>query len=368
MWTANVRSVHSPSSAAALAVALLSLASRVEAATCDGTGILEPPLRADEQLIVAMSPASGYERTTLYQVPDSAPPSDRKLVILLHGGGETNREDQLSDMRATGWMQIAESDGVVIAYPTAMQDPDDPDSRLNWNDGRLGTDIWAMPDHANIDDAGYISEVMDYAQQNLGVGGRIYVLGISNGGMMSLRLTTDPRTQHRIQRMVTMVAQIPTDRWTQPIGAVPLMMIAGTADPLMPFTGGDILIQAESEDGTPLGDPTYASSVVSFNQTLKRFINVNGCAPTPTTRNFPDVDHDGIRVREMDYCLPSRTVRAYLVVNGGHRWPGVGDNSPDWTRACYVTDSGFHYYVTAGPTTLDGFRATNVAWQYFSAP
>src|SRR5262245_54639089 len=215
MWNTSVRSAHLTSGTAALAAAFLCLATGVESAPCDGSGMLEPPLRPDEILNVAMSPASGYERTTLYQVPESAPPSDREMVILLHGGGETNREDLLSDMRARGWMQIAESDGVVIAYPTAMQDPSDPDARLVWNDGRLGTNYWSMPDHQNIDDAGYIAEVMDYGQQNLSVGDRIYVLGISNGGMMALRLTTDSRTQHRIQRMVTMVAQIPTDRWTE---------------------------------------------------------------------------------------------------------------------------------------------------------
>ena len=265
-------------------------------------------------------------------------------------------------------MEIAESEGIVLAYPTAMQDPDDPNARLNWNDGRLGTDIWSMPDNANIDDVGYLAEVMDFAQQQLGVGNRIFVLGISNGGIMAFRLATDPRTQGRISGMVTMVAQIPVDRYAIPVAPVPLLMISGTADPLVPYPGGDIWIQPELDSGRPLGDPLYSSAVVSVSETLRRFLEAHGCGARPTVRNFPDTDGDGIFVREMTFCPQTEVVQAYVIVAGGHRWHGIGDNSEDWVRECYAVDTGsftFNYYVGVGPSSLDGFSATRAAWRFF---
>lgn len=337
-------------------------------APCRGSGELDPPLRADEFWHEQFSPASGYERTALFQVPQSAPAEDRALVVLLHGGGGSNREDILSDMRFTGWVEIAERDGIVLAYPTAMQDPSDSSARLNWNDGRLGTDAWSMPDHANIDDLGYLAEIIDFAQNQLSVGERVYVLGISNGGMMALRLATDSRTQGRIGAMTTLVAQIPEDRFDQEVSAVPLLMIQGEIDPLIPSSGGEIWIQPELNDGRPIGEPVYSSRVVSFEDTLARFIAAHGCRAQPRVRNLPDKDGDGIYVREITFCPMKQAVQAYLVVGGGHRWHGIGDNSKDWTRECNTLDTGsatFNYYVQVGPSTLDGFSATRAAWRFF---
>lgn len=342
-------------------------AQQAQSAPCRGSGELEPPLRADEFFHVAFSPASGFERTALFQVPATAPPDDRTMVILLHGGGNSDREDLLSDMRSTGWVEIAEREGIVLAYPTAMQEPGKPNARFNWNDGRLGTDIWSMPDNVDVEDVGYLAEIMDFSQDQLGVGERIFVLGVSNGGMMAYRLAADPRTQGRIRGMVAMVAQIPVDRAGIPVAPVPLLMISGNLDPLTPYQGGDMFVQVELQSGQPLGDPIYSGTVVSFGETLQRFLGAHGCSARPRLRNLPDSDADGIFVRELSFCAQTAVVKAYLVVSGGHRWHGIGDNSEDWVRDCFVVDTGsssLNTFVFVGSTGLDGFSATRAAWRF----
>jgi poly(3-hydroxybutyrate) depolymerase len=145
-------------------------------------------------------------------------------------------------------------------------------------------------------------------------------------------------------------------------------MISGNTDPLMPYRGGDILVQVELDGGWPLGDPIYSGTVMSFRQTLQRFLTAHGCSTRPMIRSLPDSDGDGIFVRELTFCPQTEAVQAYVVVDGGHRWHGIGDNSEDWVRECDVIDTGsftLNTYVFVGSTSLDGFSATRAAWRFF---
>lgn len=341
---------------------------RAEALSCGGSGEFEPPLGNDEFLHQAYSPASGHDRVTLFQVPASAPASDRVLVMLLHGGGDDDLEELLSSMRDTGWPELAAQQGIVLAYPTGSKDPQDPTGTYNWNDGRLGTDIWPMPDHADIDDVGYLAEVMDIAQRDFAVGQRIYVMGISNGGMMALRLAGDSRTRGRIRAMATVVAQLPLDRAAQPLAALPSLLINATRDPLIPFRGGEILTQLETAGGAALGAPIYGGEVISFRSTLRRVLTANGCSLDKQSRWLADGQDDGTRVLATRYCGTSAKVQTVVVAGGGHRWQGRGGNQAEDVRPCYsVSLNGLdlNYYIRAGLSTQDGFDATVAAWRFF---
>lgn len=338
------------------------------AQACSSDGDFDPPLRHDERLVEAYSPASGVTRTTLFQIPDSAPTSDRVMVILLHGGGDHYLEDMLSDMRDTGWTELAEREGIVLAYPTALKQPDDPFGTFNWNDGRLGTGVWSMPDEQDIDDVAYLAEVMDTAQRDYGVGERIYVMGISNGGLMAFRLASEAATNTRLRAMATVVAQIPRDRADKPLAAIPTMLISGTKDPIIPFQGGEILTRMETPDGIAIGDPVYLGEVTSYQATLSRLLAAHGCGTGKTVRWLPDRTGDGTQVVAYSYCGAAGTVQSIVVAGGGHRWQGVGDNSPANVHPCYSVQSGnidFTYYLDAGLSTQDGFNATQAAWRFF---
>lgn len=343
-------------------------ASHAQAQVCATSGELDPPLRVDEFFYQAYSPASGGERTALFQIPASAPPAGRRLVMVLHGGGDYDRNDLYSHIRQSGWTDLAEREGVVLVYPSGSKDPADPGDTFNWNDGRLGTGLWPMPDNQDVDDVGYLAEIMDIAQRDYGVGEQVYVMGISNGGMMALRLAADARTRGRIKAMATVVAQLPLDRAASPLAAVPTLLVNATADPLMPYRGGELLTQLESADGSPLGAPIYGGEVISFRATLQRVLAAHGCGPERQSRWVRDRSDDGTRVRLDSYCGSSATVKDAVVFGGGHRWHGQGDNSVESVRPCFTTAVGgfdLTYYVNAGLTTLDGFNASEAAWRFF---
>lgn len=343
-------------------------ASHVQAQVCATSGELDPPLRSDEFLYQVYSPATGAERTALFQIPTTAPLSDRRLVIVLHGGGDRDLNDLLSHIRQTGWSGLAEREGIVLVYPLATKDPTDPADTFNWNDGRLGTGIWSMPDNQGVDDAGYLAEIMDIAQRDYGIGDRIYVMGISNGGMMAFRLASEVRTRDRIKAIATLVAQVPLDRAGGAFTAIPMLLINGTSDPLIPYRGGEILTQLELADGSPLGAPIYGGEVISARATLQRVLAAHACSTERRSLWVKDRSDDGTRVRIDSYCGISRAVQNVTVFGGGHRWHGQGDNSAESVRPCFNTTlNGYDvtYYVKAGLTTLDGFDATEAAWRFF---
>jgi len=126
----------------------------------------------------------------------------------------------------------------------------------------------------------------------------------------------------------------------------------------------------ELDDGWPLGDPLYSSAVVSFAETLGRFLNAHGCGARTVIRDFFDTDGNAIFVREMTVCPQTEVVQACVIVEGGYRWHGIGDNSDDRIRECDVVNTGsftLNTYVFVGSTTLDGFIATRSAWRFFRA-
>jgi len=348
--------------------------SSVQAAAED----LDPPLAEGEFLVQAYSAASVAVRTTLFYIPPSAPARSRALVMVLHGGGETDLGELLNRMRRTGWNELADRDGFVVAYPTGLKDPNDPDARYNWNDGRLGTDIWAMPDHADIDDVGYFAELIAGAQAYYGVGERAYAIGISNGGYMAHRLAMDARTNPLLRAIGTVVSQIPTDIYAMGLPApMPLFAVAGSEDPLVPFNGGPVTIQLELEDGTPVGAPIVESTVTSFADSVGLYLQYNGCDPGRVIdTKLPDTVDDGTYVEYFGFRRCGQTgaagqradVAAYVVWGGGHRWQGRGGNGPDEVRSLRTENVGgveVQYWISGGLSTQDGFDTTESAWNFF---
>ena len=69
---------------------------------------------------------------------------------------------------------------------------------------------------------------------------RVYVAGASNGGMMALRLACE-----RTGRLAAVAVVIANQPWPQvercrPTVPLPLILINGTDDPLMPWGGGPV--------------------------------------------------------------------------------------------------------------------------------
>ncbi|THB64500.1 MAG: esterase, partial [Desulfovibrio sp.] len=145
------------------------------------------------------------------------------LVIVLHGGGGT--AEAMDRQKDYEFSEKADQLGWILVFPQGVD--------KQWNDGRvdLNRDV-------SLDDVGFISALIDKCLARYGADpSRVYVAGMSNGGMMTLRLAID--LSHRLAAAAAVTANLPVILETaQPVQPIPLMLINGTDDPVVPYYGG----------------------------------------------------------------------------------------------------------------------------------
>jgi len=267
-------------------------------------------------------------RTYIFYVSDSARQTGAglPLVVALHGGGGT--AEQM--MRFSRFNALAAKEGFAVAYPQGIG--------RAWNDGR----IFRGRSETDADDVGFIRAVVADAATLAPLDRRrFFAAGISNGGFMSFRLACAAADLFRAIAPVT--ATMPSDLAPHCKLAVPVsvLLINGTADPLVPYGGGHVR--------GPFGAPRGA--IWSTDRTIAFWAQHNRCAAAPAIAAWPDRDTgDGSRVIETDWrgCAGGR-VRLLRIEGGGHTWPGGTQ------------------YLPAGwiGTTNRDFDATEAIWNFF---
>jgi polyhydroxybutyrate depolymerase len=196
------------------------------------------------------------------------------------------------------------------------------------------------------DDVAFIAKLIEkYVVSGVADPKRVYVTGISNGGAMAMTLAC---TRAELFAAVASVIMNLTDASAQachPARAVPMLMMNGTADPLIPYGGGR---------GTSrfAGDGFW-----STEETLLFWRRVNGC----DARDAASVDLDDrdtsdqtTVTRITSRCPQGRDVVLYRINAGGHRMPA---SFPD-TRFARLVNLMF------GPQNhdIDGAEAI---WAFF---
>lgn len=244
-------------------------------------------------------------RTYFVSLPDSYDKTKKHpLVLALHGGGGLAALFDRSTKKTLS--AAADKRGVVIVYPQGIEGA--------WNDGRQ--ERFAIENKTPQDDLGFLSKLIDviHARYNTDPE-RTYATGISNGGFMSIRLAMD--LSHKIAAIAPVTAQI-SQALADKTPALPtsVMIINGTADPLVPFEGGELkLFKRGRSRGTLLS--TAAS--------IERFRKAASCNPRPISKTLPDRDpNDGTRVKVETYTGGNDSAEVVLVriIGGGHTWPG----------------------------------------------
>lgn len=275
----------------------------------------------------------GRERSYYVYEPAAAPPDGGApaLLIVLHGGG--GRGQGMVWLTRGGFNDLAERDGFIVVYPNGIDN--------NWNDGR---DIRSSSAHRdNIDDVGFIDRLIDAMASRYSIDpARVFVTGISNGGIMAFRLACD--LPDRFAGIAAVTANLPVDavETCQPFTEIPVMILNGTADPLVPYDGGPIQIGRARR-----GD------VLSTAETVAFWLDVNTCASEPVSTRVIDRDEtDGVRARHEVYggCSGRGAVELYALEGGGHTWPGGRQYLP---------------VGVIGETSMD-ISAADVIWEFFA--
>ncbi|MBI5379162.1 MAG: phospholipase [Nitrospirae bacterium] len=252
------------------------------------------------------------------------------LVLALHGGGGTGK--RMEDLTRNGFNALAERERFVVAYPDGVD--------RHWNDGR-GLDRWRAQQE-DIDDVGFLSHLIDTLVGELRLDPkRVYVTGASNGALMAHRLACE--RPEMLAAIAPVIGAMPANIAPRcaPSRPVPVLMINGTEDTLVPWEGGEIRLGR-----TKLGEK------LSVPDTVRLWVKLNGCPSKPTVTYEPDKDpQDGTRVRKENYgpCRNDSEIILYAVEGGGHTWPG-----------------GLQYFPEriVGKTSRD-IDASEVIWRFF---
>ena len=248
---------------------------------------------------------AGEARHYRVVTPDTGPfDGGWPLVLVLHGGGGQGSRIE----RFSGFSELAERAGFVAAYPDALEG--------HWNDGRSDTDFVAQ--QRDVDDVGFLLALVDRLAADLPIDrNRVYAVGASNGGMMVQRLACDAAGHFAALASVIANLPEPLSSTCRPAAPVPMLIMNGTADLLMPWSGG------------PVGRGRQARGrVIGAEATAEFWARANECEARPLAGLLPDLaPDDGVTVRlaRWQRCVAGSEVAFYGLEGGGHRWPGRDD-------------------------------------------
>lgn len=260
--------------------------------TVDGVArwylIAEPPAVANE-------PAAGWP-----------------VVVDLHG----HAEGAIRHATSTRFGELGVSQGFVTVTPQGSG------MVARWNIAAASTDTRFLLD---------LIEVV--ARRDEVDADRIYLTGMSNGGVMATSLASWRPAQIAGIGPVAGIWNAPaaTSAATS-ADAVPAVVVHGTDDRIVRWEGG--IDSAEARIDTPPIEETVAAYAIR-----------NGCALPPVVELLaPDIER-------WSYRRPSATAGGAVdfirVIGGGHTWPGAAPTNPErWGRT-------------------SSFDATTAIWRFF---
>jgi len=214
-------------------------------------------------------------------------------VIVLHGALGTGA----GTLRSSGFAEAAARHGFAAVFPDGLD--------RQWHDGRTGG-------HGGPDDVAFLTALVGrLVADHVARPDRIYLAGISNGGMMSFTMAC--RAGDLFAGIGTVIATMPAGIEPCRLKPLPLVMINGTADPMVPFAGGGVGLRGRR------------GQVWSVERTLELFAGADGCGPATAAEPIPHGDPaDPTHVLRIDRagCQPGTGVTLYRIEGGGHALPG----------------------------------------------
>jgi polyhydroxybutyrate depolymerase len=228
------------------------------------------------------------------------------LVVVLHG--KTQRGADM--MTRTAWPQVAKREGFAVVFPDGLNHA--------WADARTKAGPALRGPPAGTDDVGFIAKLVEKLVAN-GTADprRVYVTGISNGGAMAMTLVCARADLFAAGASVSMNLTDEAAVTCHPSRPLPMLLMNGTADLLVPYEGGR-------------GSSYYAADGFwSTDETLAFWRKLNGCeTDNADATDLPDrapADQSTV-TRISSRCPGGHDVVLYRINQGGHRMPGF---SPD---------------------------------------
>ncbi len=240
------------------------------------------------------------------------------LVIVLHGGGGSI--ESIIKLTKGRIIELKEYYKFFLLIPEGYH--------KQWNDGRY---IPSSDAHSkNINDSAYIKYVIDFLIKNYPINKeKIFIFGISNGGMMSFRFACD--YPEYIKGFASIAATMPlhlVEKCKYKNKNLNFILIHGTEDPLVPYNGGEVKVFFRKR-----------GNVISAEETISFWSKYNLCS------NIPEkiiLNKDPSTPTEVySYKCNNTFIRFYKIIHGGHTWPGGWQYLPQW----YIGKTTFNFFA-----------------------
>ena len=263
----------------------------------------------------------GYNRTCGYYVPTSYNASGDPVPLLFsfHGLGSSGQAQE----QLTSFAELAEEEGFIVVFPEATELPMDPEnpcyenvelvslpgSNIQWNIGLN----WSLQYCAEIDDVGYVSDIIGWFDTEYNIDtSRVYATGMSNGAMFSHYLAL--MLPDTFAGIAPVCSPLTTNMTGLSITPVTVILMMGTADPIVPY------------DGDPI------ASIYSMNDTVDFWLDVDEIPleTEPVETVWGPTAGDSTVVTRYVYSGGTNGTEVILfkVDGGGHTWPGGPLYSP----------------------------------------
>ena len=276
----------------------------ISAGACGGTTATPPghevqsPSATQEGTLTVSGQARTY---LLFRPPSLDADQPAPVVLALHGF--TSNAVGMETMTLLDAQAV--KSGFVVVYPEGLA--------RSWNAGRCCGDAQSK----DIDDVAFISQLIDSLAKDARIDPkRVFVTGMSNGGMMAHRLACE--ISDRIAAVASVSGGLMVDA-CHPTRSISILEMHGTADPL-------VRLDQQLTDG------------------MRQWASLDGCAPTPK------VSQDGdIATTMWTPCREGVTVMLQAVVGAGHSW--FAPNAPARPGATGVVWDFFSHAPSRAATT-----------------
>jgi polyhydroxybutyrate depolymerase len=293
----------------------------------------------------------GRLRTYLLHVPGgSAPGTGFPVVLALHGGG--GNASQLQESLHLD--DLADDQRFMAVYPEGIGRNVLGTQLGTWNGGTCCGEAVKK----DVDDVAFIRQLLDRLARDHPVDGkRVYATGISNGGIMAVRLACElaPRIA-----AIAPIAGPGIPPGCAPERPVPVLFIHGTDDQCALYQGGEecggcygrLLREGY---GLPL-DTNDTFPCDGAEEQLAFFRGRNDC--TTTTETF--LQQGAVTCLRHAGCAQDATAALCTIQGGGHSWPGSTRGCDESRRACRA------FADVSGDINQD-IDANVVMWDFFRA-
>jgi polyhydroxybutyrate depolymerase len=267
----------------------------------------------------------------LHLPPVAAEGKPLPLVLNLHGATQSGiLQESYSQMDAA-----SDQDGYLVAFPDGTTDTaDDPQNLYSWDAGAC----CGLPVTHHVDDVGFLLDVISNIAARTPVNlRRVYVTGMSAGGMMAYAMAAEASRHIAAIASVSGQVELPAIHPSRP---VPTMEFHSVNDPIAKWNGVD--------------------GKYSVMDGIDKWVKADGCAAKPHVGTpivgAAGTTSSGETATRVSYtgCRDGTEVVLWRLTGSGHVWPG----SPLLGTATTHVLTG----VGRGTTLIN---ANQLMWQFF---